>query len=112
MGSPKAAVELGGRSALLRGLDAGADAGLARAIVVAGAHTEAVRAAAANARIAPEVVVNASWERGRATSIRAGLAALPRDAAAFLLWPVDVPLAGEGGTLALLLAARARRAPG
>src|SRR5438552_2085673 len=103
MTSPKAAVELGGRTALRHVLDACAAAGLARAIVVAGAHPEAVRGAAAGASLEPEVVVNESWERGRATSIRAGLGALPRDAAAFLIWPVDVPLAGEGGTLALLL---------
>jgi CTP:molybdopterin cytidylyltransferase MocA len=109
MGSPKAALELGGRTALRWVLDACRAAGLGRAIVVAGAHPEETRAAARGAARDPLVVVNASWERGRTTSIRAGLAALGAEARAFLLWPVDTPLAGEGGTLELLLSARARR---
>lgn len=112
MGSPKAAVVLGGRTALARILDACARASLAPALVVTGAHPEAARAAAPGARPAPTFVANPDWARGRTTSIRAGVRALPASAEAFLLWPVDCPLAGEGGTVGLLLEAAARPGPG
>jgi CTP:molybdopterin cytidylyltransferase MocA len=95
MGAPKASLLLGGRPALAWVLEACRD--LAPAIVVAGAHPDAVRSVAGNAR----VVVNETWARGRLTSIRAGLDALPRSAEAFLLWPVDVPLAGAAVPLLL-----------
>jgi CTP:molybdopterin cytidylyltransferase MocA len=111
MGSPKAQVELASRTALRWVLDACARADLATPIVVAGAHVDAVRAAARGASREPTIVENASWERGRATSIRAGLAALPHDALAFLIWPVDAPLAGEGATVDLLVDAWRRRSP-
>src|SRR5581483_10418694 len=103
MGSPKAALLLGGRPALAWILEA--CRGLGEPIVVAGAHLEAVRAVAGGAR----VVENPAWARGRMTSVRAGLDALPRDAEAFLLWPVDVPLAGAA--VPLLVAAHAARDP-
>ncbi len=97
MGAPKASLLLGGRTALGRILDA--CAGLGRPIVVAGAHVDAVRSAAGTAR----VVANPDWTKGRMTSVRAGLDALPDEALAFLLWPVDVPLAGAA--VPLLVAA-------
>lgn len=97
MGAPKAALLLGGRPALARILDA--CRGLGEPIVVAGAHPDAVRSVAGGAR----VVQNDAWARGRMTSVRAGLDALPREARAFLLWPVDVPLAGAA--VPLLVAA-------
>ncbi|MBI3726157.1 nucleotidyltransferase family protein [bacterium] len=110
MGSPKAALALGGRSVLRWILDACAGAGLARAVVVAGADEAAVRGAATGATLAPLIVMNARWELGRSTSIKAGLAALGPDAGGFLLWPVDVPLAGAA--LERLLVAHARRKEG
>jgi CTP:molybdopterin cytidylyltransferase MocA len=109
MGRPKAALELAGRTALRRILDACHESGLARAIVVTGAHD--ARAAAAGAALEPIFVANPDWARGRATSIRAGLAALPAGAEAFLLWPVDVPIPGRAVVEALVTArARAERA--
>lgn len=108
MGAPKAGLVLGGRTALRWVLDACAREKLGDPVVVTGAHPDAVRAAAEGVSLAPLLVANPEWARGRTTSIRVGLSALRPGASAFLLWPVDVPLAGEGGTLALLLAARAR----
>lgn len=102
MGRPKAGLELAGRTALRRILDACAEAGLGSPIVVAGADVAAVRAAAAGARATPLVVTNEEWARGRSTSLRAGLAALPALAEAFLLWPVDVPLPGADVVRSLL----------
>jgi CTP:molybdopterin cytidylyltransferase MocA len=101
MGRCKASLALRGRPALAWVLDA--CRGLGEPIIVAGAHVEAVRKAAGSAR----VVTNADWERGRATSVRAGLDALPAGAEAFLLWPVDVPLAGAA--VPLLVEAYERR---
>jgi CTP:molybdopterin cytidylyltransferase MocA len=103
MGQPKAALLVGGRPALARILEA--CRGLGPPVVVAGAHPDAVRSVAGSAR----VVVNAAWERGRVTSLRAGLDALPREAEAVLVWPVDVPLAGAA--VPLLVAARAEGGP-
>jgi molybdenum cofactor cytidylyltransferase len=110
MGSPKAALRLGDRTALRWILDACAEAGLGPAIVVSGAHPDAVREAARGAAPFPSLVQNEAWASGRTSSIRAGLGALPDAARAFLLWPVDVPLAGPA--LPLLLEAFRSRRPG
>jgi len=104
MGTPKASLLLGGRPTLAWILEG--CTGLYAPVVVAGAHLGEVRAAAGSAH----VVANPYWERGRMTSVRAGLDALPPEAAAFLLWPVDAPLAGEA--VPLLAAAWRDRLPG
>lgn len=102
MGRPKAALPFGETTALGLVLDACARAGLAAPLVVAGADPAAVRAAAGGR---PHTLVeNPRWAEGRATSIQAGLAALPPEAAAFLLWPVDVVLPGADVVLELVLA--------
>lgn len=103
MGRCKASLPLRGRPALEWVLDA--CRGLGEPIVVAGAHVEAVREAAGSAR----VVLNPEWERGRMTSVRAGLRVLTEEAEAFLLWPVDVPLAGAA--VPLLVEAYEGRSP-
>lgn len=105
MGRPKAALPFGDTTALGVVLAACERAGLATPIVVAGADPSAVRAAAGSR--AMTFVENPRWADGRATSIQAGLAALPADADAFLLWPVDVVLPGPD-VVAALLAARTR----
>jgi nicotine blue oxidoreductase len=65
------------------------EVGIATPIVVAGGDRDAVRrvAEAAGAR----VVDNPDPDRGMLSSVRAGLAALPAGADAFVLWPVDHP---------------------
>lgn len=105
MGRPKAALPFGDTTALGLVLDACAGAGLATPVVVTGAHPDAVRDALAGRPA--RLVHNARWAEGRTTSIAAGLAALPDDAGAFLLWPVDACLPGVDVVRALL-AARAR----
>lgn len=105
MGRAKAALPFGRTTALGLVLEACAEAGLAPALVVAGAAPEAVRVAAAAARV--RLLQHPGWARGRTTSLQAGLAALPPEARAFLLWPVDVCLPGAEVVRALL-AARAR----
>lgn len=106
MGRPKAALPFGDTTALGLVLRACADAGLGRALVVAGAAPDEVRAAVPAGAVV-QLVLNPRWAAGRTTSIQAGLAALPADALAFLLWPVDVCLPGADVVRALL-AARAR----
>ncbi|MCO5170840.1 MAG: NTP transferase domain-containing protein [Planctomycetes bacterium] len=106
MGRPKASLPFGDTTALGLILDACAAAGLAPAVVVSGAAPEAVRDAERRGR----VVHNPRWAEGRTTSLQAGLRALPAEAAAFLLWPVDVCLPGAAVVRALLAARDA--APG
>jgi CTP:molybdopterin cytidylyltransferase MocA len=103
MGRPKAALPFGDTTALGLVLRACAATGLGRALVVAGAAPDDVRAAVP-AGEAVQLVDNPRWAAGRTTSIQAGLAALPADAHAFLLWPVDVCLPGADVVRALLAA--------
>lgn len=90
MGSPKALLVLGGRTSLDRILDTAGEANLGRAVVVLGSQAEAVKAGCDLARA--DAVVNAAWATGMTSSVQAGLAALPRDAEGFFVWPVDLPL--------------------
>ena len=52
------------------------------------------------------IVVNASYDSGMLSSVRAGINALPRRVDAFLLWPVDHPLVNRE-TVSRLIEARA-----
>ena len=88
-GMPKALVPLDGRLLVQRAADTLREAGLTRRVVVLGAQADQVRAAAPDL---PEVVVNASWESGMGSSLRAGLrflAGTPATAVVVLL--VDMP---------------------
>gem|GEM_PF-410334 len=96
LGEPKALATLGGRAALVGLLERalGPATGLVEAVVVTGAHHDAIAAALdgveppAGARI--RVVENAAWERGRTGSFAVGVrAAAGRD---LVLSPIDVPL--------------------
>jgi molybdenum cofactor cytidylyltransferase len=90
MGRPKALLDLGGRTALDRVLDTCALAALAKPVVVLGSDADAIAAGSEVGRAA--VVRNEGWSRGMTSSLRAGLAALPKFAEGFFVWPVDVPL--------------------
>jgi len=61
-----------------------------RVLVVIGAHRAAIEAALATQ--APALVVNAKWVEGLASSLRAGITALPSDCAGVLLLTCDQPL--------------------
>ncbi|MBL4849897.1 MAG: nucleotidyltransferase family protein [Planctomycetes bacterium] len=92
MGSPKAGLDFGGQTALARILETCAELGLGEPVVVTGAHPEETRAAAGDH--AARFVRNARWETGRTSSLQRGLLAIPGDASAVLLWPVDACLPG------------------
>lgn len=102
MGRSKALLPFGDLTALERVVRCGAQAGAGSSIVVGGHDAEAIRAVAglAGARF----VVNPRWERGQTSSLLAGFAELPPDAAGFLLFPVDCPLV-RPETVARILAA-------
>ncbi len=88
LGFPHALAEFGGRTAAAIAVENCFRAGLARPIVVLGWEAAQAR------RVVPHgvrVVINRRWREGMLGSIRAGLRHVPRNAA-FLLYPVDLPL--------------------
>ena len=100
MGRAKALLDFDGLTAVERILETCRKAELARPIVVVGHDPEPIRAKLAGAECA--VVENPDWKRGQTSSIQRGLRALPAGSEAFLLWPVDLPLAAETTVGALL----------
>lgn len=92
LGAPKQLVRYRGRPLLLRGVAAarGALPG-APLIVVLGADALRLRLVLRRARCGARVVANARWREGMATSLRAGLAAVPRRSRAVLVVLVDQP---------------------
>ncbi|HLE98234.1 MAG TPA: nucleotidyltransferase family protein [Candidatus Thermoplasmatota archaeon] len=100
LGTPKALARLGGETFVARVVrEAARVAG--DIVVVLGPRAEEARPLVPSPA---RVVVHEGWERGRTGSIKAGLAALG-DVDAFLVWPVDVPLARAEDAIALLRAA-------
>lgn len=88
-GGPKALAGLGGTSLLRRALQALTDGGCRPCLVVVGAHPDvAVEAVAAGA----EVVACPDWAEGMSASLRAGLRAVPPDAAGAVVVLADQPL--------------------
>ncbi|MHB8606305.1 MAG: nucleotidyltransferase family protein [Thermoplasmatota archaeon] len=100
MGRPKALLEFGGELAVARVTRALACGGCDEVLVVVGPHETEIRRAAP-----PEatIVAHAGWERGRSSSVQAGLAAASPASRAVVVAPVDVPLfsAAEVERLAL-----------
>ncbi len=112
MGTPKALLDLGGRTALECCLAALRAGGADELRVVLGHGAEEARARLpADALAGVEIVLNPDPDRGQTSSIRAGLAAGPGAGACFALHTVDHPLL-RAEDLAALLAAFARRAAG
>ncbi len=104
LGSPKAMVNLGGRSALRRVLDSLAEAGVTSgAVVVASPHEDRLRAEVDPSPLA--WVTNPHPEAGRTGSLQSGWSVVPAGNVV-LLWPVDRPLARAGTVSALLSADR------
>lgn len=101
LGTCKALVDLAGRTPLARLVDAGRCFDGAPALVVAGAHFDAI------ARARPrgvEIARNERWREGRTTSV--AIAARARAGLDLCLAPVDVPLVGRDVFDALLEAWR------
>ncbi len=77
-------------------------------IVVVGAETLRLRLVLRRTRCGARVVTNPRWHEGMATSLRAGLAAVPRSARAALVLLVDQPHVGAEAVGRLLDAWRLR----
>jgi CTP:molybdopterin cytidylyltransferase MocA len=99
LGRPKALVELGGQRLVDRGTAVLRAGGCQPVVVVLGAAVVAVPGAA--------VVVNGDWATGMGSSLRAGLAALPDDAAAVVVALVDQPHVGAEAVRRLVAAVEA-----
>ncbi len=95
LGAPKQLVRLGNRPLLARAADTARRAApTAPLVVVLGAH--ALRLRALLRRTVPDarIAVNSHWQEGLAGSLRTGLGAAPRTAAAALVLLVDQPHIG------------------
>ncbi|MGH9795749.1 MAG: nucleotidyltransferase family protein [Candidatus Acidiferrales bacterium] len=92
LGSPHALARFGRRTAIEIALANCRRAGLGRPIVVLGCDAARVRAAVPPTKLrGARVIVNRRWRAGMLSSIRAAMRHVPRTAA-FLLYPVDLPL--------------------
>lgn len=93
MGQPKALLRAGDDTFLQRAVRALADGGCAFVVVVIGPITsEAARKIAEDAALLDAgIAVNPAEESEQADSLRIGLAALPPEAEAAVVAPVDVP---------------------
>lgn len=90
MGRPKQLLEFQGETLVHRMARMALDAGCEPVIAVLGCEAEAVAAALSDLRIG--IVSNDAWSEGVASSIRAGIAALPMDLEAALLLVCDQPM--------------------
>ena len=89
LGEPKQLVRLHGETLLERSVRVAVEAGCSPVLVVLGASSEAILA---QSTLAPaHVVLNPEWQEGMASSIRAGIQALPRTMQAVLLLTCDQP---------------------
>lgn len=106
-GSPKLLARIGGETLLIRAVRAALGARPAGCVVVLGSRADVLRR---RLRAWPvRVVVNRRWRSGLASSLRAGIAALPPQAPAALVLLADQVSVGPA-ELELLVAAW-RRAP-
>ncbi|RKE18485.1 nicotine blue oxidoreductase [Streptomyces sp. TLI_171] len=88
-GRPKALLRYGGRPLLEHVLAVARDGGCTGAVAVLGASAAEVRARVATGDC--RLVDNPDWRTGMASSLRAGLAALPPETDAALVLLVDTP---------------------
>jgi molybdenum cofactor cytidylyltransferase len=109
LGRPKQFVRHRGRTLLQRTI-AAARGALPEAplIVVVGANGTRVRSVLVRAHRRLRIVTNARWHGGMATSLQAGIAAVPRTARAVLVLVVDQPCVGAAALARLLRAWRRR----
>jgi molybdenum cofactor cytidylyltransferase len=108
MGSPKALLPYQGRPFLEHLLEVTKHPGIGVRRVVLGAHAAAITSAIV---LNPEeVVVNADWEQGQLSSIKAALRSLPPGTEGILLCLIDHPLISKAlvdGLVDLFLTTRA-----
>jgi len=103
-GRPKQLMELEGEPLVRRAARTALQAGYNPTIVVLGYQAEEVEGALAGLPASP--VVNTTWNEGMASSIRAGIEAVPLDAAAALLLACDQPAVDGFFLIAMLHAHR------
>ena len=89
LGRPKQLVQWRGESLIVHSVRSARAICGPRVIVVLGAHHEAIESALGP--LMPALALNPRWADGLATSLRAGIAALPPDCAAALLLSCDQP---------------------
>jgi CTP:molybdopterin cytidylyltransferase MocA len=99
LGTPKAVVEVGGRRLVDWGLALLRDGGTAPIVVVTGAVTVDIAGVI--------IVPNPDWRTGMASSLAAGLQALPETCGAAVIALVDQPLIGPEAVRRLIAAHRA-----
>lgn len=92
MGSPKQLLVWNGRTLLERAVSSARASCGERVIVVLGAHSQAIQAGVNLDGVG--VIVNPDWREGMASSIRAGIRALPDSAEAALILLCDQPRIG------------------
>jgi len=93
MGRPKQLLPFAGRSLVRRAAEAAIDSGCSPAVVVLGAHADALRPELHGLPV--DVLMNDAWHRGIGTSIRCAIAhllAMPNVPPAALLMLCDQPL--------------------
>lgn len=93
MGSPKALLDIGGRTFLEHCVDVLQSAGVTRVVAVLGADEQEIRR---RVRLtSATMVTNSDWQSGQLSSLVAGLNALACDGLeGAVVWPVDRPLVG------------------
>jgi molybdenum cofactor cytidylyltransferase len=100
MGRPKQLLRWQGRTLLERAIDSADRVLPERVIVVLGAHAESIQSAINLDAV--KTVWNPHWQEGLASSIRAGIEALPASAEAVLIHLCDQPLVDAAHLTALL----------
>ena len=102
MGQPKQLIEIEGEPLVRRAVRMALEAGCGSVFVVLGSDAEAVESALAGLTVV--TVLNAGWEAGMASSIGAGISALPENTKAVLLLTCDQPAVDRGFLVGLLAA--------
>ncbi len=112
LGQPKQLLRLNGETLLARVVRLAFEAGLSPVLVVLGAQAELLRP---QAMLHPaQIVINAEWEQGLSTSIRAGLTALemhPAHLCGVMLLTCDQPRLSAAHLIELLQAFLAHPQP-
>jgi molybdenum cofactor cytidylyltransferase len=109
MGRNKLFLRLGGSTVLRRAVATALEAGLDPVIVVLGHESDRARAELAESPCT--TLVNPDYARGMNTSVSAGIAAVPGDAAGAVLMLADMPLVDSGMLRALVEQYRESGAP-
>ncbi len=107
-GSPKQLARVGGESLLRRAARVALASGPAGCVIVLGAHATRLRKELSG--LPARVVVNRKWRQGLASSLVAGIDALPRSARAALVFLADQAALGPADLVLLAAVSRARPA--